>query len=74
MRRLPRPRVQSHLLRLLIKCEVPVVRKWHAYTFLPTRSSVICRLESRPLAVGGKDTATGSFAHPWCSTGGPLHV
>jgi len=33
-------------------------------TILPTRSSVICRLESRPLAVGGMDTDTWSFAHP----------
>ena len=43
-------------------------------TILPTRSSVICRLESRPLAVGGTDTGTGSYAHPWCCKGGSLHV
>ena len=43
-------------------------------TILPTRSSVICRLESRPLPVGGTDTDTPLFTHPWCGTGGPLHV
>jgi hypothetical protein len=42
-------------------------------TILPIRGSVICRLESRSLAVGGTDTDT-SFAHPWCGTGEPLHV
>ncbi|MGA2609621.1 MAG: hypothetical protein ABSH01_19450 [Terriglobia bacterium] len=34
-------------------------------TILPTRSSVICGLESRPWAVGGTDTDTPLFAHPW---------
>jgi hypothetical protein len=36
MRPPPRRRVQSHLLRLLIKCDVPMVRKLGSPCFQPT--------------------------------------